>query len=109
MSCPLKSLSENFYLTFSSHDNMANNLPSIPCVSSSNDSFDELLSKYFEHDFTYLEIKEFLKVHYEYNVSLSTIKRHLKKMNLFKRPLAGRRISRTAVSELVREELLASG
>ena len=56
-----------------------------------------------------LEIKEFLKVHHKYNVSLSTIKRHLKKMNLFKRPLAQRRIDRNEVSNLVREELLASG
>ena len=60
----------------------------IPCMQAELDkTLDQLLSDYFTKGFTYLEIQEFLRVHHQLTISLSTIKRYLKKLNLFRRPV----------------------
>ena len=46
-----------------------------------------MLSDYFIKEFAYLEIQEFLLVYHQQTISLSAIKRHLNKLNLFKRPV----------------------
>ena len=51
----------------------------IPCMWAELDkTLDQFLSDYFTKGFTYLEIKEFLRVYHQQTISLSTIKRHLK-------------------------------
>ena len=52
---------------------------------------------------------EFLKVRHKKTISLSTLKRYLKKMNCFRRPLLRRRINFNEVKEIVKEELYGSG
>ena len=60
----------------------------IPCIQAELDkTLDQLLSDYFIKEFAYLEIQEFLLVYHQQTISLSAIKRHLKKLNLFKRPV----------------------
>ena len=56
-----------------------------------------------------MEILEFLKVHHKAKISLSTLKRTLKKLNYFRRPLPGKRASFDEVKEVIREELYGSG
>ena len=85
------------------------NLPTLPCLNEPNMDLDSLLVTYFDSGFTYLEIKEFLSFHHGNTVSLSTIKRHLKKMNLVRRPLSDRRISQNDLNVLVREVVSSSG
>jgi len=85
------------------------NLPTLPCVDGPNMDLDSLLVRYFNCGFTYLEIKEFLSVHHGKTVSLSTIKRHLKQMNLAKRPLQNKRISQNDLNNLVRAVISSSG
>ena len=42
-------------------------------------SMDACIKTYFENSFTFEEILEFLRTRDGYNISLSTLKRHLKK------------------------------
>ena len=74
-----------------------------------NQNFTDIVKGYFGKGYTYLEMLEFLKVHHEKTISLSTLKHHLKKMNCFRRPLLGRRINFNEVKEIVQEELYGSG
>ena len=82
------------------------NLPSIP--SCEERDFD-VLSEYFHRNYTYLQIKEYLSCRHEIEKSLSTIKRHLKKLNLIRRPLAANRASLNQLQDAVEEELEGSG
>ena len=68
-----------------------------------------MLSDYFTKGFTYLEIQELLRVYHQQTISLSTIKRHLKKLNLFRHPLESIRTDDAISLAAVREELSGSG
>ena len=60
----------------------------IPCMRTKLDkTLDQLLSDYFPKGFTYLEIQKFLRFYHQQTIGLSTIKRLLKKLNLFRRPI----------------------
>ena len=85
------------------------NLPSLPFLNTSLVTPEELVKDYFIKGFTYVEISEFLYVKHDIKISLSTMKRWLKKMGLFKRALAHRRTNIAAVEDLVRKELEGSG
>ena len=50
-----------------------------------------------------------LKVHHKNTISLSTLKRYLKKLNSFHRPLMGRRIIFYGAEEIVQESLNGCG
>ena len=64
---------------------------------------------YFRKGYTYIEILEFLKVHHKAKISLSTLKKTLKKLNCLCRPLPGKRASFEEVKEVIREGLCSSG
>ena len=68
------------------------NLPRHP-VLGRNQSLTDIVKDYFRKGYTYLEMLEFLKVHHGKTISLSTLKRYMKKMNRFRRLLLGRRIN----------------
>ena len=76
------------------------NLPRHP-VLGRNQNLTDIVKDYFRKGYTYLEILEFLKVHHKKTIGLSTLKRYLKKMNCFRRPLLGRRINFNEVKEIV--------
>ena len=67
------------------------------------------MSDYFTKGFTYLEIQELLRVYHQQTISLSTIKRHLKKLNLFRHPVESIRTDDTTLLATVRKELSGSG
>ena len=82
----------------------------IPCMRTELErTLDQLLSDYFTKGFTYLEIQEFLRVYHQQTIGLSTIKRHLKKLNLFRRPIERIRTDDATLLAAVREELSGSG
>ena len=82
----------------------------IPCMQTELDrTLDKLLWDYFTKGFTYLEIQEFLHVYHQQTISLCTIKRHLKKLNLFRRPVERIRTDDATLMAVVREELSGSG
>ena len=83
------------------------NLPRHP-VLVRNQNLTGIVKDYFRKGYTYLEMLEFLKVHHKRTISLSTLKRYLKKMNCFRRPLFGRRINFNEAKEIVQEELYGS-
>ena len=83
------------------------NLPHHPVLGRNQNSTD-IVKDYFRKGYTYLEMLEFLKVHHKKSISLSTLKRYLKKMNCFRRPLLGRIINFNEVKETVQEELYGS-
>ena len=64
---------------------------------------------YFEGGFTYTEILEFLRVRHGYVMSLSTLKRWLRKKGMRKRPLEAIRNDASDIFEAVRDELSGSG
>ena len=72
-------------------------------------TLDLLLWDYFTKVFTYLEIQEFLGVYHQLTISLSTIKRHLKKCNLFRGPVERIQTDDAALLATVREELSGNG
>ena len=81
----------------------------IPCMQPDLDkTLDQLLSDYFTKRFTYLEMQEFLRPYHQLTISLSTIKRHLKKLNLFRRPVERIRTDDATLLAAVREELSGS-
>ena len=82
----------------------------IPCMRTELErTLDQLLSDYFTKGFTYLEIQEFLRVYHQQTIGLSIIKRHLKKLNLFRRPIERIRTDDATLLAAVREELSGSG
>ena len=68
-----------------------------------------MLSDYFTKGFTYLEIQELLRVYHQQTIGLSTIERHLKELNLFRRPVERIRTDDAILLAAVREELSGSG
>ena len=90
---------------------MALTLPQLPCKTNNNaeSNLNDLIFEYFNKGFTYLEIKEFLSVHHSKEVSLSTIKRRLKSLNLYRRPLVGRRVDPDTLDSAVWSEICGSG
>ena len=64
---------------------------------------------YFEGGFTYSEILEFLRVRHGYVMSLSTLKRWLRKKEMRKHPLEAIRNDTSDIFEAVRDELSGSG
>ena len=82
----------------------------IPCMRAElNRTLDQLLSDYLTKGFTYLEIQEFLRVYNQQTISLSTLGRHLKKLNLFRRPVKRNRTDDITLLAAVGEELSGSG
>ena len=82
----------------------------IPCMRTELErTLDQLLSDYFTKGFTYLEIQEFLRVYHQQTIGLSTIKRHLKKLILFRHPVERIRTDDATLLAAVREELSGSG
>ena len=80
----------------------------VPCMRVELDkTLDQLLSDYFTKGFTYQEMQEFLCVHHQQTISLSTIKRYMKKLNLFRRPVE--RSDDTTLLVPAREALSGSG
>lgn len=65
--------------------------------------------KYFEDGFCYLEIIELLKCHHNCNISLSTLKRWLRCQGFVRRPISSRRMSRGTITQVIREELEGTG
>ena len=84
------------------------NLPRHP-VLGRNQNLTDIVKDYFRKGYRYIEMLEFLKVHHKRTISLSTLKRYLKKVNCFRRPLLGRRTNFNEVKEIVQEELYGSG
>ena len=84
------------------------NLPNHPALRE-DETLDPVVRDYFKKGYTYIEILEFLKVHHKAKINLSTMKRTLKKLNCFRRPLPGKRATFDEVKELIREELCGSG
>ena len=81
----------------------------IPCMQAQLDkTLDQLLSHYFTKGFTYLEIQEFLRVCDQLTISLSTVKRHSKKLNVFRRPVERIRTDDATLMVAVKEELSGS-
>ena len=81
----------------------------IPCMQAQLDkTLDQLLSHYFTKGFTYLEIQEFLRVYDQLTISLSTVKRHSKKLNVFRRPVERIRTDDATLMVAVKEELNGS-
>ena len=72
-------------------------------------SLHECMLEYFEHGYTYYEILEFLDKQHGYVISLSTLKRHLRKWGMVKRPTANVRCSDVDLYEAVKIELRGSG
>ena len=72
-------------------------------------TLDWLLSDYFTKGFIYLEIQEFLRVYHQQTIGLSTIKRHMKKRNLFRRPVERIRTDDATLLAAVTEKLSGSG
>ena len=71
-------------------------------------TLDQFLSDYFTKVFTYLEIvylQTFLRVYHQQTISFSTIKRHLKKLNIFRHPVERIRTDDATLLVAVREEL----
>lgn len=68
----------------------------------------EVVSKYFKDGLNYEEILEFLRVHHNCHISLSTLKRHLRQQGLVKRPLERVRSSIEVVERYINEELSGS-
>ena len=58
------------------------NLPCHPVLGRNQNLTD--IKDYFRKGYTYLEMLEFLKVHHKKTISLSTLKRYLKRMNCFR-------------------------
>ena len=83
------------------------NLPSHPALREGK-TLNAVVRDYFKKGCTYIEILEFLKVHHQAKISLSTLK-GLKKLNYFRRPLPKKRASFDEVKEVIREELCDSG
>ena len=82
----------------------------MPCMRAELDkTLGLLLSDYFSNGFTYLEIQEFLRVYHRQAISLSTIKRRLKKLNLFRRPVKRILIDVATLLAAVREKLSGRG
>ena len=82
----------------------------IPCMRTKLDkTLDQLLSDYFPKGFTYLEIQKFLRFYHQQTIGLSTIKRHLKKFNLFRRPVERIRTDDATLLAAVTEKLSGSG
>lgn len=69
----------------------------------------EIISKYFTDGMTYIEILEFLRVHHNYNISLSTLKRYFRSEDMKKRPLVNVRSSVQMITDKIKEELASSG
>ena len=67
---------------------------------------EEMLTSYFYAGFTYTE---FLNVCHEHRISLSTLKRMFKALDLLKRPLIPWRATVEEVNNAVQRELDASG
>ena len=84
------------------------NLPRHP-VFGRNENMTDIVKDYLRKVYTYLEMLEVLKVHHKKTISLSTLKRYLKKMNWFRRQLLGRRVNFKEVKEIVQEELYGNG
>ena len=72
-------------------------------------SLDDCVINYFEKSFSYGEILEFLRTQDGYNISLSTLKRHLGKLGLVRRPTQNARCDTRELGDAVRVELAGSG
>ena len=70
---------------------------------------DDIILKYSNDGFSYLEIVELLNHVQDFEISLSTLKRWLKDSNLKRRPLAAVRSSNEEIRQVVEEELSGSG
>ena len=82
----------------------------IPCMRTEPDrTLDHLLSDYFTKGLAYLEVQEFLRVYHQQPIGLSTIKRHLKKLNLFRCPAERILTDDATLLAAVNEELSGSG
>ena len=84
------------------------NLPSHPALREG-ETLNGIVRDYFKKGYTYVEILEFLKVGHKAKISLSTLKRALKKLNCFRRPLPGKKANFDEVKEVMREELYSTG
>ena len=69
---------------------------------------DDIIPKYFNDGFSYLEIVELLNHVHDFEISLSTLKMWLKDNNLKRRPLAAVRSSNEEIRQAVQEELNGS-
>ena len=72
-----------------------------------NDIEDNIV-KYFNEGLTYVEILEFLRVQHQHEMSLSTLKRWLRKRGLKRRALLNSRCSYISVFNAVQTELYGS-
>jgi len=68
----------------------------------------ESILKYFQDGLTYEEILEFLRVYHDCIISLSTLKRFIRKQGMTKRPLERVRCTMRELEEAVNEELCGS-
>ena len=69
------------------------------------DVYEDEVLRYFQDGLTYMEIIEFLRVKHEFIVSLSTLKRWLRKRGIKKRSLLSNRCSDESLCEAVQSEL----
>lgn len=68
----------------------------------------DVIWKYFKDGLTYVEILEFLRVYHNCSMSLSTLKRFMRKEGMRKRPLEGVRCNISDLEKAVYEELCGS-
>ena len=85
-------------------------LPSyLPCMKNEKEVSFEVLKQYFINGYTYLEILEFLRVHHDCEISLSTLKRHFRRYSLVRRATVNNRSPLSDLRHGVEEELYGSG
>ena len=73
------------------------------------DEIDTQIVRYFSDGFAYMEIIEFLRVHHQYFISLSTLKRRLRTFGIRRRALATVRCSHGDLVDAIRHEMYGSG
>ena len=84
------------------------NLPSHPALREG-ETLNDVVRDYFKKECTYIEILGFLNVQHKAKISLSTLKRTLKKLNYFCRPLLRKRAGSDELKEVTGEEHYGSG
>ena len=84
------------------------NLPSHPTLREG-ETLNDVVRDYFKKECTYIEILGFLNVQHKAKISLSALKRTLKKLNYFCRPLLRKRAGSDELKEVTGEEHYGSG
>ena len=85
-----------------------NTLPVAPGLNENYTNLNRLLENYFNCEFAYREIMEFLKVYHNKNISLSTVKKKFKKLGLSRRSVVTQRTPNVEVEAAMQDEITGS-